>query len=50
MFLTHEHRYNYSERQFSFSWGDLVVWSMTNELDPVPSLSAAVSTLDPSQV
>lgn len=51
VFLTHERRYDYSERQFAFSWGDLAVWIASNELDLVASLSAAaVVRLDRSQV
>lgn len=46
-FLTHKPRYDYSERQFAFSWGDLVVWIVNNELDLVPCLFAAVVKTGP---
>lgn len=50
MFLTHESRYDYSERPLAFSWEGLVVWIVNSELDVVPSLFVDVVRLDQSQV
>lgn len=42
--------YDYSERPLAFSREDLVVWTVNNELDVVPSLFVDVVRLDQSQV